>query len=272
MTDPRTTPPDTPASCAVPPDTAARYALEARRLGKRFGSHQVLSDVSFGVPPGKTFCILGPSGSGKSTLLRCLNFLERPDEGEVLLEGERVGVRNGTYMKERELSLLRVRMAMVFQHFNLWPHLTVLGNVIESPVHVLGRARDAATADAQALLRKVGLAEKQDVFPHTLSGGQKQRVAIARALAINPKILLFDEPTSSLDPEIVGEVLSVMRQLASEGMTMIVVTHEMGFAREAADTTIFMDAGKIVEVSTPEEFFVQPSTERARQFLQRYVR
>ena len=256
----------------MPPDTGVRFALEARRLGKRFGSHQVLSEVSFGVPPGKTFCILGPSGSGKSTLLRCLNFLERPDEGEVLLDGERVGFRNGAYMKERELSLLRVRMAMVFQHFNLWPHLTVLGNVIESPVHVLGRSRDQATADAQVLLSKVGLAEKQNVYPHTLSGGQKQRVAIARALAINPKVLLFDEPTSSLDPEIVGEVLLVMRQLASEGMTMIVVTHEMGFAREAADTTIFMDAGKIVEVSTPEEFFVQPRTERARQFLQRYVR
>jgi len=254
------------------PDGPIRFAVEARGLGKRFGANRVLSDVSFGVPSGQTVCILGPSGSGKSTLLRCLNFLERPDEGEVLLTGERVGFRNGAYMKEQELSAFRVRMAMVFQHFNLWPHLTVLGNVIESPVHVLKRPREAATVDAEALLRKVGLAEKRDVYPHTLSGGQKQRVAIARALAIKPQVLLFDEPTSALDPEIVGEVLAVMKQLSAEGMTMIVVTHEMGFAREAADTIVFMDAGRIVETSVPEEFFAKPKTERARQFLQRYVR
>ena len=253
-------------------ETRAEPIVVLTDVHQSFGDVEVLKGVSMSVAKGGVACIIGPSGSGKSTLLRCLNFLETPDEGEVLLDGERVGFRNGAYMKERELSLLRVRMAMVFQHFNLWPHLTVLGNVIESPVYVLGRSRDQATADAQVLLSKVGLAEKQNVYPHTLSGGQKQRVAIARALAINPKVLLFDEPTSSLDPEIVGEVLLVMRQLASEGMTMIVVTHEMGFAREAADTTIFMDAGKIVEVSTPDEFFVQPRTERARQFLQRYVR
>jgi polar amino acid transport system ATP-binding protein len=161
---------------------------------------------------------------------------------------------------------------MVFQHFNLWPHLTVLGNVIECPVHVLGRPRDECIAHGVTLLEKVGLGEKRNVFPHTLSGGQKQRVAIARALAINPEVLLFDEPTSALDPEIVGEVLVVMRQLASEGMTMIVVTHEMGFAREAADTIIFMDAGRIVETAPPEEFFARPRTERAQQFLQRFIR
>jgi polar amino acid transport system ATP-binding protein len=163
-------------------------------------------------------------------------------------------------------------MGMVFQHFNLWPHLTVIENVIEAPVHVIGRPRTEAIDEARTLLEKVGLAEKRDVYPHTLSGGQKQRVAIARALATNPDVLLFDEPTSSLDPEIIGEVLSVMEELSSEGMTMIVVTHEMGFAREAADTVIFMDAGRIVEKAAPEDFFTRPQTKRAQQFLQRYVR
>ena len=254
------------------PKALAECAVEVRGLVKRFGSHQVLTDISFKVPGGTTVCILGPSGSGKSTLLRCINFLEKPDQGEVLLHGQRVGFKNGAPMTERELALYRVRMAMVFQHFNLWPHLTVLGNVIESPVHVLKKPRESAISEAQALLRKVGLIEKQHAYPHTLSGGQKQRVAIARALATNPEVLLFDEPTSALDPEIVGEVLVVMKQLSVEGMTMIVVTHEMGFAREAADATIFMDAGKIIEASTPDEFFTAPRTERARQFLQRYVR
>ena len=222
---------------------------------------------------GTTVCLLGPSGSGKSTLLRCINFLEKPDEGSVFLHGRRVGVNgDGALMKERELCATRVRMSMVFQHFNLWPHLTVLGNVIESPVHVLGKPRAEAIARGEELLAKVGLAEKKDVYPHLLSGGQKQRVAIARALAMNPELLLFDEPTSALDPEIVGEVLAVMEQLSEEGMTMVVVTHEMGFAREAADTIIFMDAGRIVETAAPEEFFSRPRTDRARQFLQRYMR
>jgi len=246
--------------------------IVAEDVTKRFGTHQVLTRVSLPVMERDVVCVVGPSGSGKTTLLRCLALLEKPSEGRIVMQDTTISTPEPDRQTRAAARAVRSDIGMVFQHFNLWPHLTVLGNVIESPVHVLGRARDAATADAQVLLRKVGLAEKQDVFPHTLSGGQKQRVAIAMALAINPKILLFDEPTSSLDPEIVGEVLSVMRQLASEGMTMIVVTHEMGFAREAADTTIFMDAGKIVEVSTPEEFFVQPSTERARQFLQRYVR
>lgn len=256
----------------MPREEASIPAVEVRGLGKRFGSLQVLTDISFAVASGTTVCILGPSGSGKSTLLRCINFLEKPDEGEVFLRGARVGVNNGVLMKERELSSTRVRMAMVFQHFNLWPHLTVLGNVIESPVHVLGKARAEAVARGEALLEKVGLAEKKGVYPHMLSGGQKQRVAIARALAMNPEMLLFDEPTSALDPEIVGEVLAVMEQLSAEGMTMVVVTHEMGFAREAADTIIFMDAGRIVEMATPEEFFSRPRTERAQQFLQRYMR
>jgi polar amino acid transport system ATP-binding protein len=249
-----------------------KSAVEVRRLGKTYGALQVLSDVSFDVATGTTVCVLGPSGSGKSTLLRCINFLVRPDEGEVYLHGERVGVKNGRWMNERELCRYRVRMGMVFQHFNLWPHLTVLENVIEAPVHVIKRPRGEAVEQASALLAKVGLADKRDVYPHMLSGGQKQRVAIARALATNPDVLLFDEPTSSLDPEIIGEVLSVMEELSAEGMTMIVVTHEMGFAREAADTVIFMDAGRIVETSAPEEFFTKPATKRAQQFLQRYVR
>jgi polar amino acid transport system ATP-binding protein len=251
---------------------SAKSAVEVRGLGKRYGTLQVLADVSLDVATGTTVCILGPSGSGKSTLLRCINFLVRPDEGEVYLHGERVGVKNGSWMSEQELCRYRVRMGMVFQHFNLWPHLTVLENIIEAPVHVIKRPRSEAVAQAKTLLKKVGLAEKQDVYPHTLSGGQKQRVAIARALATNPDVLLFDEPTSSLDPEIIGEVLSVMEGLSAEGMTMIVVTHEMGFAREAADRVIFMDAGRIVEASTPEQFFTRPTTKRAQQFLQRYVR
>jgi polar amino acid transport system ATP-binding protein len=255
----------------VPPD-GDDIAVEVRGLSKRFGTHEVLTDISFKVGSGTTVCILGPSGSGKSTLLRCINLLEKPNSGEVFLRRERVGFANGARMSEKALAPTRVRMGMVFQHFNLWPHLTVLGNVIESPVHVLRRPRDECVAHAVKLIEKVGLADKQHVFPHTLSGGQKQRVAIARALAINPEVLLFDEPTSALDPEIVGEVLVVMKQLSTEGMTMIVVTHEMGFAREAADTIIFMDAGRIVETASPEEFFARPSTERAKQFLQRYIR
>lgn len=254
---------------SVPED---RPAVELRRLSKHYGPLRVLADIDFSVAAGTTVCILGPSGSGKSTLLRCINFLVRPDEGEVYLHGKRIGVKNGKWMTERELCRYRVRMGMVFQHFNLWPHLTVLENVIEAPVHVLGRPRADAVEHAKALLAKVNLAEKQSVYPHMLSGGQKQRVAIARALATNPDVLLFDEPTSSLDPEIIGEVLSVMAELSAEGMTMIVVTHEMGFAREAADKVIFMDGGRIVEKAAPEEFFTRPATQRAQQFLQRYMR
>ena len=237
-------------------------AVEVKGLSKSFGSLRVLSDINITVPSGTTMCILGPSGSGKSTLLRCINFLETPDAGEVFLRGQRM----------QDLWAMRARMGMVFQHFNLWPHLTVLGNVIESPVHVLGKAKDASVQKAKALLEKVGVADKMDVYPHTLSGGQKQRVAIARALAMEPEVLLFDEPTSALDPEIVGEVLGVMRQLVREGMTMIVVTHEMAFAHEAADAIVFMDGGVVVETGPPDEFFTKPKTDRARLFLQRYMR
>jgi len=255
-------------------DETPTPAVELRSLVKRFGAHEVLTDIDLQIMPGETVCILGPSGSGKSTLLRCINWLERPDEGTVLLHGTRVGyhfTNSGSLpMTDRELALLRTRIGMVFQHFNLWPHLTVLQNVIESPVYVLRRPRDEVVAEAERLLEKVGLIDKRDVYPAFLSGGQMQRVAIARALAMRPEVLLFDEPTSALDPELVGEVLAVMRDIAHIGLTMIVVTHEMEFAREAADRIVFLDKGRIIEVATAEAFFAHPATERSRQFLERY--
>jgi len=253
---------------------ASTPAIELRGVTKRFGTQEVLSGIDLQVMPGETVCILGPSGSGKSTLLRCINWLERPDEGLVFLHGTRVGFNftgNGSVpMSDRELAMIRTRIGMVFQHFNLWPHLTVLQNVIESPVHILRRPRSDAVAEAERLLEKVGLADKRDVYPAFLSGGQMQRVAIARALAMHPQLLLFDEPTSALDPELVGEVLTVMRDIAHIGLTMIVVTHEMEFARSAANRIVFLDKGKIVEVATAEAFFEHPATERSRQFLERY--
>lgn len=250
-------------------------ALEVRNLCKHFGDVEILHKVNLEVDSGRTVCVLGPSGSGKSTLLRCLNWLEPPESGEIYLRGVRVGYRTTEdgatiLMSEGELAKLRTRMAMVFQHFNLWSHLTVLGNIIEAPIHVMKRPKEEAMAEAERLLRKVGLWEKRDAFPSRLSGGQKQRVGIARALAMNPEVILFDEPTSSLDPELVGEVLSVMKDLAKEGLTMVVVTHEMGFAREVADEIIFLDRGRVLEAAPPEYFFDRPSTDRARQFLQRY--
>jgi len=254
-------------------DQAAPVPVIAiRGLGKSFGSLRVLKAINLEVDAGKTVCVLGPSGSGKTTLLRCINFLEQPDEGEVFLAGERVGYVGdgcGRPMSQRELARIRTRIGMVFQHFNLWPHLTVLGNLIEAPVQVQKRSRNEVVAEAEKLLEKIGLQDKRDAFPSRLSGGQKQRVAIARALATRPQVLLFDEPTSSLDPELVGEVLSVMRDLASDGQTMMVVTHEMGFAREAADEIVFLDDGAVVERASPERFFTEPSTKRAQQFLQR---
>jgi len=255
---------------------SAAPVVEARELGKCFGTLRVLRAVSLRVAAGRTLCVLGPSGSGKSTLLRCLNFLERPDEGAVFLRGERVGfvglgAGRERPMTDRELARMRTRFGMVFQQFNLWPHLTVLGNLVESPIHVQHRPREQAVAEAEALLDKIGLRDKRDAYPSRLSGGQKQRVAIARALAMKPEVLLFDEPTSSLDPELVGEVLAVMRDLAREGQTMIVVTHEIGFAREAADEILFIDEGAVVETAPPARFFASPSTARARQFLQRYT-
>jgi polar amino acid transport system ATP-binding protein len=245
--------------------------LNVVALSKRFGTLHVLDDVNLSVAPGETVCLLGPSGSGKSTLLRCINWLERPDEGRILLNGQQVGITNGgVVMSDRDLAGMRVRIGMVFQHFALWPHLTVLQNVMEAPVHVQRRPTDAVRAECEALLRRVGMYEKRDVYPARLSGGQKQRVGIARALAMKPELLLFDEPTSALDPELVGEVLAVMRDLARDGMTMVVVTHEMAFAREVASRIVFMDRGSIVETGHPDVFFSTPSTERVRQFLKRY--
>jgi polar amino acid transport system ATP-binding protein len=246
--------------------------LDVAGVSKRFGDNEVLSDVSLQVDNGETVCVLGPSGSGKSTLLRCINWLEQPDAGQIYLNGQRVGVNGaGIAMSDRDLSRIRTRIGMVFQHFALWPHLTVLQNLMEAPVQVQRRPKAEVREEALALLAKVGLSEKRDAFPSKLSGGQKQRVGIARALAMRPDLLLFDEPTSALDPELVGEVLVVMRELADEGMTMVIVTHEMGFARDAATRVMFLDHGKAVETGPPERFFANPATERARQFLQRYA-
>src|SRR6202140_582835 len=248
--------------------------LDVAGVSKRFGDIEVLSDVSFQVDKGETICVLGPSGSGKSTLLRCINWLERPDQGSVFLHGTRIGYRftatGSVPMTDRELAMLRTRIGMVFQHFNLWPHLTALENIIESPLHVLRRPRREVLAEGEQLLEKVGLADKRDAYPAFLSGGQMQRVAIARALAMRPDVLLFDEATSALDPELVGEVLAVMKDIAHIGLTMIVVTHEMNFARDAASRIVFLDKGKIVEVATADAFFERPATERSRQFLERY--
>src|ERR1700681_417464 len=254
---------------AVPDDSTV---LQVSGLSKSFGNRLILKGVSLTVFKGETICVLGPSGSGKSTLLRCINFLETPDQGTIYLRGQRLGMRGGgnIAMSSTELSQVRSRIGMVFQHFNLWPHLTVLQNIIEAPIHVQRRPRDEVIFEAGELLKRVGLSEKRDSFPSRLSGGQKQRVGIARALAMKPDLLLFDEPTSALDPELVGEVLAVMRDLALEGMTMVVVPHEMAFARDAASRIAFMDRGTIVESAPPDVFFSAPATERARQFLQRY--
>ena len=245
--------------------------LQVDDISKSFDGVEVVRNVSLQIHSGETISILGPSGSGKSTLLRCINWLEKPDRGDVYLAGKRVGRKeDGQLMSDRELASVRAQMGMVFQSFNLWPHFTVLQNIIESPVHVLGLSKDDAVVRAERLLEKVGLEAKRDAYPYSLSGGQKQRVAIARALAMEPTVMLFDEPTSSLDPELVGEVLSVMRDLAAEGMTMLVVTHEMSFAREVCQEVVFMNDGQVIERSTPEKFFSNPQTDRAQRFLTRY--
>lgn len=245
--------------------------LQVDDISKSYDGVEVVRNVSLQVHSGETISILGPSGSGKSTLLRCINWLEKPDRGDVYLAGKRVGRKeDGQLMSDRELASVRTQMGMVFQSFNLWPHFTVLQNVIEAPVHVLGMSKDDAVVRAEHLLEKVGLEAKRDAYPYSLSGGQKQRVAIARALAMSPTVMLFDEPTSSLDPELVGEVLSVMRDLAAEGMTMVVVTHEMSFARDVCQEVMFMNDGEVIERSTPEKFFSNPQTDRAQRFLTRY--
>jgi polar amino acid transport system ATP-binding protein len=261
----------TTAAAAISADDATPI-VRLERVWKSFGRIEVLTDVSLSVPRGEVVCIIGPSGAGKSTLLRCVNHLESIDDGTIHFEGKPVYRYkvNGKVVvdPERRVEAIRAQIGMVFQAFNLFPHLTALGNVIEAPVHVLREKPAAARARGLALLAKVGLADKSGSYPHQLSGGQQQRVAIARALAMNPKLMLFDEATSALDPELVGDVLRVMRQLASEGMTMIVVTHEMDFAREVADRVIFMDHGNIVEDGPPAMVFTNPRSPRTRQFLQ----
>ena len=246
--------------------------VQAEHVIKRFGANEILSDVSMTVQRNEKVVIIGPSGSGKTTFLRCINHLEKIQSGKIAVDGQLVGYYQDTNGKviedtERNISRMRAQIGMVFQRFNLFPHLTALENVIEAPTHVLRVPKRQASERAMELLNKVGLAEKAHHYPNALSGGQQQRVAIARALAMNPKLMLFDEATSALDPELVGEVLKVMRQLAEEGMTMIVVTHEMGFAREVADRVIFMDQGKIVEEGPPADIFNNPEHERTQNFL-----
>ena len=239
--------------------------LRVKDLHKSFGDNEVLKGIDENIEKGEVVCVIGPSGSGKSTFLRCLNLLEEPTSGEVYLDDEKINDPNV------DINKVRQRLGMVFQNFNLFSHLSVLDNITIAPVHVKGIAKDKAAAKAMELLKLVGLADKADAYPRSLSGGQKQRVAIARALAMDPEIILFDEPTSALDPEMVGEVLDVMKKLAEEGMTMLVVTHEMGFAREVADDVIFMADGQIVESGTAEQIFENPVCERTRDFLRKVL-
>ena len=244
--------------------------IAAERLGKSFGTLEVLHGVDLAVTEGEVVCIVGPSGSGKTTLLRCFALLEKPSAGRVLMRGRIIAGGDEDAATRRIVREVRADIGMVFQHFHLWPHMTVLQNVVEAPMLVKRASRNEAIGIAERLLDKVGLSDKRDVYPARLSGGQQQRVAIARALAMNPKVMLFDEVTSALDPELRREVLLVMRQLAKEGMTMLVVTHEMGFARNVASRVVFMDEGRIVEEAPPKTFFDAPATERAQRFLQQF--
>jgi polar amino acid transport system ATP-binding protein len=256
--------------------SAANAILDARDVHKRFGNNEVLRGVSLEVKRGEVVCIIGPSGSGKTTFLRCLNHLERIDSGRIEVDGHLVGYRDRpggglAELSAKDVARQRAEIGFVFQRFNLWPHMTALENIIEAPIHVRGERRDASIANAERLLERVGLHDKRDAYPSKLSGGQQQRVAIARALAMRPKLMLFDEATSALDPETVGEVLAVMEELAADGMTMICVTHEMGFAREAADRVVMMDEGIIIEDGPPEHFFTKPAHDRTRQFLSKIL-
>ena len=253
----------TAQSPAAQPD-----AVELRDLHKSFGNLEVLKGVSLTARKGDVVAIIGGSGSGKSTMLRCINFLETPTSGQIIVNGEEVATRpDGTPADRRQIERIRTRLGMVFQAFNLWTHRTLLENVIEVPVHVLKQPRAEAEARARTLLDRVGLAEKADTYPAFLSGGQQQRAAIARALAVEPDAMLFDEPTSALDPELVGEVLTVIRDLAAEGRTMLLVTHEMKFAREVADHVVFLADGLIEEEGPPEALFGNPQSERLQRFL-----
>ncbi|MCJ0565296.1 amino acid ABC transporter ATP-binding protein [Enterococcus cecorum] len=239
--------------------------ISVQNLVKKYGNNTVLNDISISIKEGDVVCIIGPSGSGKSTFLRCLNKLEEPTSGDIVIDGAHLMDKN------TDINLVRQHIGMVFQHFNLFPHLTVLENIILAPMDVKKASRDEAEKNAIRLLDKVGLADKKDMKPDNLSGGQKQRVAIARALAMNPDIMLFDEPTSALDPEMVGDVLNVMKDLAKQGMTMVIVTHEMGFAKEVANRVLFTDGGKILEDGTPQQIFENPQNERTKDFLNKVL-
>jgi polar amino acid transport system ATP-binding protein len=247
----------------------------AQGVRKSYGRHEVLSGIDLSVDPGQVLCIIGPSGSGKSTFLRCINHLESIDGGRLYVDGELVGYRQRGAklyeLSERDVCAKRAEIGMVFQRFNLFPHLTALENVVIGPMKVKGESRRDAEERGRVLLERVGLADKLRAYPNQLSGGQQQRVAIARALAMEPKLMLFDEPTSALDPELVGDVLDAMRVLADEGMTMVVVTHEMGFAREVGDALVFMDGGVIVEAGDPREILAAPKHERTRAFLSKVL-
>lgn len=240
--------------------------IDVKGLNKYFGDNQVLKDINEHIYKGEKVVIVGPSGSGKSTFLRCLNLMEIPTGGEIVFEGVNI-----TSARSKDADRIRQKMGMVFQHFNLFPHLTILGNITLAPVKLKLMTKAEAGQKALELLKRVGLEDKAEAYPAQLSGGQKQRIAIIRSLAMNPDVMLFDEPTSALDPEMVGEVLELMRQLANEGMTMIVVTHEMGFAREVASRVLFMDEGRIVEQNKPEVFFGQPKNKRLQEFLSKVL-
>ncbi len=257
---------------AVPAARGRDVAVRAVDLEKRFGPLEVLKGISFEATEGSVLSIIGASGSGKSTLLRCMNLLELPNRGDLFIAGEIIHFDRGrdgqaTGLDRRQIQRLRAKVTMVFQQFNLWPHMSVLGNVIEAPMQVLGLSRREAVEIAEAFLERVGLADKRHEYPAFLSGGQQQRTAIARALAMQPQVLLFDEPTSALDPELVGEVLAVVRDLAEDGRTMLLVTHEMGFARDVSTHLIFLHAGRIAETGPPGQVFGNPESERCRQFL-----
>lgn len=239
--------------------------ISVKNLHKSFGAHKVLTDINVDIRSREVVVVIGPSGSGKSTFLRCLNLLEQPQEGDIIIEG------TSLMAKSTRINDIRTEVGMVFQQFNLFPHKKVIENIMLAPVQVRKWPADKARQKALELLQKVGLAEKAEMYPASLSGGQAQRVAIARALAMEPKIMLFDEPTSALDPEMVGEVLAVMKELAREGMTMVVVTHEMGFAREVGDRVIFMEQGVVVEQGAPEQLFGNPSHERTQEFLSKVL-
>lgn len=240
--------------------------IEVKNLNKAFGKLHVLKDINETVEQGEKVVIIGPSGSGKSTFLRCLNLLEKPTSGQIIFEGKDI-----TKAKTREVNLMRRKMGMVFQSFNLFPNMTIRRNITLAPTKLGIMTKEEADKKADELLEKVGLSDKAEQYPDRLSGGQKQRIAIVRALAMNPDVMLFDEPTSALDPEMVGEVLNLMKQLADDGMTMVVVTHEMGFAREVASRVVFMEDGRVLEQAPPEEFFTQPKNERLREFLSKVL-